>query len=71
MRASIKNLIWASCLTLAAMPFLYVGGQNGSSTLIYLGFVIFCVGMAIAPIQFLTKKAQATKSSSVKGRVAS
>jgi len=63
MEAHTKSLILASCLTLAAMPLLYVGGQNGSATLITIGFVIFCAGMGMAPILYLRKKAEAAKYS--------
>lgn len=51
-----KVLIWASGLALIAMPFLYIGGQNGSTILMVIGFALFGVGMAIAPYQFLQSK---------------
>lgn len=59
MQAKTKNLIWASLLALAGMPFLYIGGQNGNTALIGLGFACFCIGMLVAPIQFLKGKSQA------------
>jgi hypothetical protein len=59
MKAKTKMLIWASLLALAGMPFLYIGGQNGSSTLMILGFACFGIGMLIAPLQFLKGKSQA------------
>ena len=56
MKAKTKNLIWASLLALAGMPFLYIGGQNGSSGLMAVGFACFCIGMIVAPVQFLMSK---------------
>ena len=56
MKEKTKMLIWASLLALAGMPFLYIGGQNGSSTLMILGFACFGIGMLIAPLQFLKEK---------------
>lgn len=61
MKAHTKNLILASLLALGGMPFLYIGGQNNSNALIALGFGCFCIGMIIAPIQFLKKKASGAK----------
>lgn len=59
MTSKTRMLIFASLLALGAMPFLYIGGQNGSTALMGLGFAAFCVGMVIAPVQFLSARSKA------------
>ncbi|NLJ99846.1 MAG: hypothetical protein GX318_01240 [Clostridia bacterium] len=54
MSKKIKTLIFAAVLCFAATPFLYIGGQSEGSGLSMVGLALFCVGMAIAPIQQMT-----------------
>jgi membrane-bound ClpP family serine protease len=51
-----KVLLWASMLALVGMPFLYIGGQNGSAALMGIGFTCFVIGMLMAPINFVKGK---------------
>lgn len=57
----------ATLVTVAALPFLYIGGRTDTAALTAIGMVVFAVGMLICPVlqhppQILLRRTAATPS---------
>jgi uncharacterized membrane protein YiaA len=48
-------LIVAGLAALIAVPLIYMGLQNGTDTLVIVGFCLFTLGMIISPVMRIAK----------------